>query len=310
MYDLAIVIVSWNTKDITRACLESVYGQTRGIAYEVIVVDNASEDGSVEMIRAQFPQVTLIANDANVGFAAANNIGFRHCRARFILLLNSDTIVLDEALQNTVAYAERHPEAGVVSCRILNSDGSIQPNCSMYPSLLNALLFVLGLYRVFPQSRFFGRADMTWWDYGGERDVEVIKGCFMLVRADALSMVGDMDERFFMYSEEVDWCYRFARAGWKLRYFPGADTIHLGGASAARLGGKRALIKDRSSIRYMRKHWSKPALLAGYLMMLLFYVSRLPAVIVLSLLTRSEKYSKIVDNHWSGLRGLLAWKDH
>ena len=127
----------------------------------------------------------------------------------------------------------------------------------------------------------------------------------MLVKREALSDVGDMDERFFMYSEEVDWCYRFVKAGWKLGFYPDANIIHLGGASAARLGSKRALIKDQSTIRYMKKHWNKPSFVFGYLMMIAFYASRLPVVYVFSLLSNSNKYETVIDNHKSGLKGLL-----
>ena len=308
MKDLSIVIVNWNTKQILDDCLQSVYDQTKSIDFEVVVVDNASEDDSVEMVKSKFPQVILIANDENVGFAAANNIGFRVCSGEYILLLNSDTIVLDSALEKTLAFARSRPDYGVVSCKILNDDRTLQPNCFMYPSLLNFTLFLLGLYKLFPKNKFFGRSEMTWWNYDEIMEVEVIKGCFMMVRSDALKEVGDMDERFFMYSEEVDWCFRYGKNGWKLGFFPDAETIHLGGISAARLGGDRALIKDKSTLRFMRKHWSKGRYSVAYTMMILFYLSRLPAVFILSVATKKERYSKIVDNHWTGLKGLLACK--
>ncbi len=305
MTALSIVIVSWNTKDILRDCLVSVYQETKGIEFETIVVDNASHDGSVGMVKAEFPQAIVIENEKNVGFAAANNIGFKIAKGEYVLLLNSDTVVLDGALNKTLDYARQQPELGVISCRILNSDRTIQPNCSMYPSLLNSLFFVTGLYKLFPRSRVFGRAQMTWWDYSDERDVEVLKGCFMLVKAQALREVGDMDEQFFMYSEEVDWCVRFAKAGWKLRFYPGAEIIHLGGASAAKLGGDRALIKDRSTKRYMRKHWSKPAYALGVTSMFLFYITRLPGVAVLKAISENPRYQKQYENHLSGLKGLF-----
>lgn len=309
MTELSIVIVSWNTKDILDDCLESVYRETKDIEFETIVVDNASEDGSAEMVREKYPQVKLIAHDANVGFAAGNNIGFKVCTGEYILLLNSDTIVLEGALQKSVAYAKAHPDFGVVSCKILNQDLTLQPNCSMYPSLLNSVFFITGLYRALPKNKLFGRAAMTWWDYDDEREVQVLKGCFMLVRKDALAQVGPMDERFFMYSEEVDWCYRFHKAGWKLGFFPTAQIIHLGGVSAAKLGGGRALIKDKSTRRYMRKHWSAPAYFMGVTFMCIFYLTRLPGAALLSMATGKDKYKKRLENHWTGLKGLATKQD-
>jgi len=139
--DVSVIIVSWNTRDILQDCLESVYAQTRGVSFEVIVVDNASSDGSVEMVRSQLQQVTLVANRDNRGFAAANNQGMQIARGRYILLLNSDTVVLDGAIQKVVAFADQHPEAAVVGCRVLNRDGTLQQSCFKYPSLLNLLLF-------------------------------------------------------------------------------------------------------------------------------------------------------------------------
>lgn len=309
MIDLSIVIVSWNTKDILDQCLKSVFDETNGISYEIIVIDNASKDGSCEMVKEKYPDVILIENQDNVGFAAANNIGFTHCKGSYVLLLNSDTIVLNGALQKTLQYADQHPEFGVVSCKILNEDLTLQPNCSMYPSLLNSLFFVTGLYSLFPKSKLFGRAAMTWWNYNDEREVQVLKGCFMLVRKEALEQTGPMDERFFMYSEEVDWCYRFSKAGWKLGFYPDTSIVHLGGVSAAKLGGQRALVKDKSTRRYMKKHWSKPAYAMGLTFMFMFYLSRLPGALLLSFISNNEKYRKRLENHWSGLVGLATKRD-
>ena len=306
MKDLSIVIVNWNTKQILDDCLKSVYEQTKNIDFETIVVDNASEDGSVEMVREKYPQAILIANDKNVGFAAANNIGFKVCQGEYVLLLNSDTIVLDNALEKTLAYARTKPKYGVISCKVLNDDHTLQPNCFMYPSLLNYTLFLLGLYKLFPNSRFFGREKMTWWDYSDNRDVDVVVGCFMLVRKDALLETGPMDEGYFMYSEEVDWCVRFNKNNWKIGFYHEAEIIHLGGASAVRLGPDRALVKDRSSLRYMRKNWSKPRFYAGVLLVLLFYVSRLPPAWLLYLFTQKANYKKIALNHWSGIKGIVT----
>lgn len=306
MIDLSIVIVSWNTKKILEECLVSVYEQTCDINFETIVVDNDSEDGSADMVAEKFPEVVLIRSPENVGFAAGNNLGFREVKGEYVLLLNSDTIVLNGALQKTLAYARSKSDYGVISCKVLNEDRSLQPNCSMFPSNLNILIQVFWLYKLFPKSKIFGRADMTWWDYADARDVDVIKGCFMLVPRAALEQVGDLDESFFMYSEEVDWCKRFTKANWKLGFFPDAEIIHLGGSSAAKLGPSRARIKDKSTLLYMKKHWSPLSRIIGHTLMISFYALRLPITAVLYWITRKEKFKEIRDNHISGITGLLS----
>ena len=176
--DVSIIIVSWNTEEILRNCLKSVYEDGGDVAFEVIVIDNASSDGSAEMIRKNFPQVVLIENSENRGFAAANNQGITIAKGRYVLLLNSDTIVLDKAIEKTLSFADAHRESGIVGCRVLNPDKTLQPTCFMFPSVLNMLLSTTYLYKLFPKSRFFGRERMTWWDRSDTRQVDVATGCF------------------------------------------------------------------------------------------------------------------------------------
>jgi GT2 family glycosyltransferase len=258
MGDLDIIVVSWNTRDILRDCLASVYEQTRGISFQVIVVDNASSDGSAEMVRAEFPQAVLIENTENRGFAAANNQGMEIAGGRYVLLLNSDTIVLDGAIQKTLRFAESHPEAAVVGCRVLNPDGTLQRTCFMFPSLLNLVLAATYLYKIAPRNSFCGRERMGGWERDAVREVEVVSGCFMLVRREAIERVGLMDEEYFMYAEETDWCWRFKKAGWKSLFYPDAQIVHLGGQSSRqvriksliqlRLGLLQFMFKNRSSL--------------------------------------------------------------
>ena len=199
--DVSVIIVNWNTCDVLRDCLASVYANTKNIAFEVIVVDNASSDGSVDMIRSEFPHVKLIANSGNRGFAGANNQAIAVANGRYVLLLNSDTLILDNAIFKTVAFADTHPEAAVVGCKVLNPDRTLQRTCFMYPSILNMFLSATYLYKLFPRSKFFGRERMSWWDRNDTREVDVVTGCFMLVRRGAIEQVGLMDERFFVYGE-------------------------------------------------------------------------------------------------------------
>jgi GT2 family glycosyltransferase len=252
--DVSIVLVNWNTRDILCNCLRSVYEQTEHATFEVIVVDNASSDGSHEMVRRQWPQVRLICNNENRGFAAANNQGIELADGRYVLLLNSDTIVLDGAIQKTFVFAEQHPEAAVVSCRVLNGDGTLQHSCFKFPSLFNLLLSVLYLNKLFPRSKLFGREEMTWWDKNDVRQVDVVAGCYMLVRREAIEQVGRLDTDYFMYGEETDWCWRFRRAGWNNLFFPGADIIHLGGQSSKQVRSEMLLQMRAGILQFFHKN--------------------------------------------------------
>ncbi len=281
--DVSVIIVSWNTKEILRNCLRSVYEQVGGIRFEVFVVDNASSDGSAQMVEDEYPQVRLIRNAENRGFAAANNQAITLATGRYLLVLNPDTIVLDGAIAKTVAFADEHPEAGVIGCKILGSDRTLQRSCFMYHSLLNLLILTSGLHRVFPGSCFFGRERMTWWDYRSVREVQALTGCFMLVRREAISQVGLMDERFFMYAEEMDWCWRMRSNGWKVLYFPHAEIVHLGGSSAA-LRWEDMLIEQRKSLLLfiekrqggVAKWFANVLLLLGTIIRLCYWSCSLP----------------------------------
>ena len=274
--DVSVIIVNWNTKEILRDCLGSVCEQAGDLDYEVIVVDNASTDGSVEMIRRDFERVVLIENARNNGFATANNQGMAVAKGRYVLLLNSDTVVLDGAIAKTVSFADAHPRAGVTGCRVLNPDRTLQPTCFMFPSILNMFLSSTYLYKLFPRSRFFGRERMTWWDRSDVRQVDVVTGCFMLVRREAIDQVGVMDERFFMYAEETDWCYRFRKNGWEVMFTPTGQIIHLGGQSTAKRPVAMIVQLRLSILRFIRKHSGWPAQLIARLLTALFFAVRVP----------------------------------
>jgi hypothetical protein len=200
-----------------------------------------------------------------------------------VLLLNSDTVVLEGSIQKTVAFADRHPEAAVVGCRVLNADGSPQLTCFMFPSLLNMVLSTTYLYKLFPKSRFFGRERMTWWDRDDVREVDVVTGCFMAVRREAIEHVGLMDEGFYMYGEETDWCYRFRKGGWRNLFCPGASIIHLGGQSSKARADEMNLRLRGSILEFIRKHRSAETYGAARVLAALFYGLRIPYWAVRSL---------------------------
>jgi GT2 family glycosyltransferase len=302
--DISIIIVSWNTHDILRDCLKSVYDQVKGITFEVIVIDNASSDDSAEMVKTAFPGVILIENAANRGFAAANNQGMKIAKGRYVLLLNSDTIVLDNAIQETVTFADNHPEAAVAGCKVLNLNKSLQPTCFMFPSLLNLFLSSTYLYKLFPRSRFFGRERMTWWDRDDIREVEVVTGCFMLVRKQAIDQIGLMDEGFFMYAEETDWCYRFKKAGWKILFTPDPRIIHLGGASSKKVRPEMMLQLRKSILLFLRKHRSYIVYLLSKLLIVFWFLIRIPYWRMKSLMSKenSQEARLTAETYWRGVK--------
>ncbi|MFQ5415481.1 MAG: glycosyltransferase family 2 protein [Myxococcota bacterium] len=250
---LDVVVVSWNTRDVTDACLASVFENLGDLAAVVWVVDNGSGDGSADLIATKYPQVRLLRNDENLGFAAANNQALRRARGRYALLLNSDTLVLGDVLQRSVRYMNEHPDVGVFGCRVLNPDRTLQPTCFQYPSLLNSILKTTGLHRL-RRPRFFGREHMRGWQRDSERDVDVVTGCYMLVRRAAMEKVGLLDDDFFFNYEETDWCLRFRREHWAIRFAPVGEIIHIGNASGRQISHQRETHLIRGKIRLHRKH--------------------------------------------------------
>lgn len=234
---LSIIIVNWNTCDITRNCLRSIGEQVCDIAYEVIVVDNASSDASVEMTRCEFPDVRLIVNDENLGFGRANNQAMRIARGRYFFLLNSDTVVIDDSIQQLVGFMEREPGVGIAGCKLLFEDLSLQGSCSRFPSIRVALLEDLLLYKFLPR-RLQGELLLNgYWAHDRARDVDVVWGAAMMVRRAVFDETGGFDERIFMYGEDMEWCMRVRDAGWRIAFTPDCRIVHLNHKSAEKKYG-------------------------------------------------------------------------
>ncbi len=256
--ELAIVIVSYNVRDFLQQALTSVRKALAGISAEVWVVDNASTDGTAAMVRRCFPEVKLIANDRNVGFAAANNQVLKQCRAEVVCLLNPDTVVQEDTFRTLLAFLREHPEAGMVGCKILNPDGSLQHACRRsIPTPWVAFTKLVGLSRLFPKSRLFGRYNLTYLDPEAVHEVEAISGSFMMVRSEAVAQVGLLDESFFLYGEDLDWCLRFQRAGWKIYYVPETKIVHFKGESSRRSGFDSLLLFYQAMHLFVRKHFAR-----------------------------------------------------
>jgi GT2 family glycosyltransferase len=252
---LSIVVASYNTREFLRACLESVRTATIGLQAEVLVVDNNSTDGSATMVEEYFPEVEVLRNDANEGFSRANNRALARARGAAVLLLNPDTLVPPETLRCLLGILAEHPEAGVLGCRILRPDGTLDEACRRsFPTPLSALARILSLDRLFPKSRTLGSYRRTYEDPCGRYEVESIVGAFMLVRREVLELSGGLDEDFFMYGEDLDWCWRIRRAGKSIWYIGDVHVVHHKGASTSGEPQRMNWHFHRSMFLFHRKH--------------------------------------------------------
>ncbi|MFQ5736973.1 MAG: glycosyltransferase family 2 protein [Thermodesulfobacteriota bacterium] len=251
---VSFVIVNWNTKALLRNCLESILGTVKGVPFEVWVVDNASTDDSVQMVRQRFPRVKLIQNAENLGFARANNIALRRISGDYAVLLNSDTVLKDDAIETLIAYMEEHPETGVCGGALLNEDGSKQNSVANFPTLATELLNKSLLRRLFPK-RFPGKES----GFTGPVQVESVVGACMAVRKEAMDDTGLMDEDYFFFLEETDWCLKFRKKGWQVVHYPGAEVYHLQGGSARKAPVGARIEYWRSRYKFFRKNRSRPS---------------------------------------------------
>ena len=255
---LSVVFLSYNTRDLTRQALSSVLAAAEGLEVEIFVVDNASADGSADMVAEEFPQVKLICNAANVGFSAGNNVALRQVTGEYALLINTDTIVRRDALRTMVEFLDAHPEAGACGCKILDPDGTLQLDSRRgFPTPLAAFCKMSGLSRLFPKHPLIAHYHMTYLDPEQTAEVEVLSGSCMMVRKSAMDQVGLLDEDYFMYGEDIDWCYRFHQAGWKIYYVPTTEIIHFRGESGRGTPLKILYRKSRAMSIFVNKHMAR-----------------------------------------------------
>jgi GT2 family glycosyltransferase len=261
--DLSIIVVSYNTKDITLECLRSVHAETQGLDFELLVVDNDSKDGSADAIRAEFPDVWLDALDTNLGFAAANNHAAKRAKGKNILLLNPDTIVLDGAIQTLVRFAESFPSRGIFGGRTLFPDRSLNPSsCWSRITLWSVFCSVTGLTAAFRNIEFFNPEAFGGWQRDSVRDVDIISGCFLLLGRGLWEELGGFDLRFQMYGEDADLCLRASQRGARCLVTPDATIVHYGGASEKVRADKLVrLYKARAQL--MQRHMSGPQFRLG-----------------------------------------------
>lgn len=266
-------VVNWNTRDLLDRCLASLYEVGYQGAFEVLVADNGSTDGSQAMVREKYPDVILVENQANLGFAGGHEVLFRRSRGRFHVLVNSDVRVRPGALETIQARLEAEPDIGVLGCRQLNDDGSLQPSCRRFPTPARLFVDALGLGRLLPRSRFWNGYKMGDFDHQQSRDVDQVMGAFFVIRAELIEKIGYLDTGFFMYFEEVDYCRRAGTAGFRVFFEAQAEVYHVGGGSADKVKVSTVRRAMRSLRRYLEKHYGKAAYVAAVLIVSLELVT-------------------------------------
>jgi hypothetical protein len=268
---VTIVIVSYNTRDILKNCLDELYRHGSECDMEVVVADNDSHDDSTAMVKEQFPDVHLIANPRNLGFAAANNQAFLHAHGRYIILLNPDAYIGPSSIRNAVTFMDNHPDCGLCGGKIISPEGRLEPSARRFPTPLSKLLTISGLSARFPSSPLFNGHEFGGFAHDLPLEVDWVPGTFTIIRKTMLDSIGPFDERFFMYYEETDLCLRARKAGWKIFFIPDAEVMHIGGACSKtrkdktfdNAGSQVLSFRMRSEWLYYRKNSGLAAVIAS-----------------------------------------------
>jgi GT2 family glycosyltransferase len=272
--EISVVIVAWNAKHYLELCLDSLLKAPPRRSMEVFVVDNASADGSSEMIEARFPWVKLVKSAENLGFAKGNNVAIRQCRGRYIALVNPDVILFSGCLDALADFLDQNPKVGNVGPKVLNPDMSMQSTCRRFPTLWNNFCDAFGLSARFKNSRFFAGEHMFYFPHDRTLTVDVLVGCFSMIRRETFDAVGLLDEDLFMYGDDVDWCRRAWNAGWQMVFYPGGQAIHDRGKTTAGFPVRFAVAQQRSILRYWTKHHSFLGVLGIRTIMLFHHLLR------------------------------------
>ena len=307
MVDLSFIVVSWNAKQYLMECLKSIEKEASGFRHEIIVVDNGSSDGSVEILQENFPGVRLICNGMNLGFAKANNIGIQKSQGKYICLINSDITLLDGCLHTMVHFMDMHPPIGILGPRILNSDFTKQDSCKYFPTLVNEFFRAIAMDTIFTGTRFnavlksHSSPDVT-------TKVDVLSGCFWMVRKEAFIQVGLFDERFFIYAEDKDLCKRFKEYGWEVVYNPAAQAIHYGGGSSANAPIRFYIEMQRANLQYWEKHFNRRGKYLYSVILFLYHVNRVLGYRLAQAIRRPNKESYIlaIERSVASLRWLFS----
>jgi hypothetical protein len=307
---LSIIVVTWNVRDLTLRCLHTLWSRAGRLSFEVIVVDNASNDATADAVRLAFPDATVIANEENVGFPRANNQALRVATGEYVLFLNPDTVVGEGTLEACVAALDEDPSVGMVGCRLQYENGEVQLECARRPyGLQHLLMETLYLHMFFPRHPVFGHHLMGDWDHTGTRDVEAICGAFMMVRRDTALRLGGLPEDLFMYHEDLSFCLRLRRAGWRIRYLGDHTTMHYWQRSTRRSYAPIELLEGEHKLLLIREAQGPAAAAVGRGVFAVRSVLRLAIAGAGSMLPDSSplrnRYPRVFDARRHALQ--LAW---
>ena len=300
--ELSICIVNWNVKELLRKCLNSIYQKTEGILFEVIVVDNGSTDGSVEMLKREFPECKIVASNENLGFSKGNNLAIKHARGgKYIAFLNPDTELKTQALVGMTRFLEGNPKYGAVGCKLLNMDGTIQFACARkFPTPFTEFCFLSLLERAFPRSKFFSGTEMRYWNHRTSRDVACLSGACIVARRKTIDKIGGFNEKYFMYAEDIDLCYRIRRNGWPIYYLAEEEIYHFGGASSGQRSEKSftAIMVRESNHKFLKNNYGswtaieyRSVVFAGSIIRLMVICLLSPSRLI------SNKYQKEISSY-------------
>lgn len=305
--NFSIIIVSFNTRQMTLACLRSIYAQALSSNFEIVLVDNASEDGSVAAIREEFPQVRLLAEAENHGFARANNLAAEYAQGDYLLLLNPDTLVLDHAIDKLLDFAQQMPEAGIWGGRTVFADGSLNPtSCWRRMTLWNLFCRAVGLSLIFRKSEIFNPESYGGWQRDSVRRVDIVTGCLFLIKRKMWVRLGGFAPAFFMYGEEADLCLRARKIGCRPMITPEATIVHYGGASEKTRAGK--LIKLLTAkVELVRRHFPIWQRGAGVGLLMLWVLTRYAGYSFLALLLHGQSLQETADSWGASWRHRRTW---
>lgn len=298
--EVTISIVNWNTREFLQRCLQSIFDNKPEIDFEIIVVDNASKDDSIGMLEENFPQIKVIKNSQNVGFAKANNQAIKQSTGKYILLLNPDTqFIMKKTLERMISWMKVLPNAGILAPQLLNPDGSIQKSVRRFPNPWGIFCYYSGLARLFKTNRFFNNYLMEYWNHNEFAQVEQPMGACLLVKRKVFEEVGLLSEEFFMYYEDVEFCWRVREQGWKIFFIPEVKILHYGGQSASLVKGSNFYERSKNLVKFMRIYYrnSRPRIFLVKLSLGLGTLLRLLYYGVACLLSQSfkQKYSPMLD---------------
>jgi len=310
MSEISVLIVNWNACAYLRDCLKSIRQTSAGRVREIIVVDNASTDGSLEMVAREFPEVEVVRLAENLGFARGNNAALKLASGAYFALINSDVVVHPGCFAQLSGFLASHPRVGLVGPKVLGRDGDVQQTCGRLPNVWNTVCRFAALDKVFPRWPLFSGFQTRHWDHDRSAEVEMLSGCFWVARRTAVEQVGELDDSFFFYAEDMDWCKRFLNAGWKLVYVPQATATHFGGGSSSSAPLRYSVEMLRANLLYWKKYYGNLGRSVFYVLAILQHFMRFVARGLLNIIgiARSLESKQKLREHMVCLRWLVTGK--